>query len=72
LDFGSLGVKQGSQSLEFRGKIVVVFFTAGVVSFEYSAERVLVDFDYEARLTACTFAKLLKAVWPDRPGYRTP
>lgn len=30
---------------------------AGVVTFEYSAERVFVYFDYEARLTSSGFAK---------------
>jgi len=38
LDFGKLGVKQGSEGLEFGGRSLVVFFMVEVVAFEYGAE----------------------------------
>ncbi len=38
-------------------------FVVGIVTFEYSAERVFAYCDYEARLTFCVYLKSPKAIW---------
>jgi hypothetical protein len=38
LDFGRLGVEEGSEGLEFRGKLLVVFLVVGAVTSECSRQ----------------------------------
>ena len=45
-----MGVKEGGDGLELEGRSLGVLFMVGPETFEHSAERVFVYFDYEAWL----------------------